>query len=140
MYFENISNNNKFDNQTSHPIILRENQAVATEAKTTTPAIHEVDSSVSMFLIWIAFWSMISWGLVKVIQKLITVKVRGLSIFPVAQVPCRHCRFFAKKNQYLKCAVRPYTVLTREAVDCSDYCCKHESEKFSVEGGSPRWG
>lgn len=127
MYFGNISSNNELHNQTSLPIILRENRAVETESPTTNPALNELDSSVFLFVIWIAFWSIISWGLVKVIQKLVTVKVSGLSILPVSQIPCRHCRFFAKKNQYLRCAVRPFTVLTREAIHCSDYCGKHES-------------
>ena len=36
------------------------------------------------------------------------------------QVPCRNCRFF-NNNHYLKCAVHPSTVLTKQALNCSDY-------------------
>jgi len=36
------------------------------------------------------------------------------------KVPCKKCRFFAN-NHYLKCAVKPDTVLTEEAIDCSEY-------------------
>lgn len=40
------------------------------------------------------------------------------------QVPCKKCQFFAENNPYLKCAVNPFTVLTKEAFDCSDFCPK----------------
>lgn len=36
------------------------------------------------------------------------------------QIPCTNCRFFTN-NPYLKCAVRPSTALTKQAIDCSDY-------------------
>ena len=35
-------------------------------------------------------------------------------------MPCRTCRFFAN-NHYLKCAVQPSIVLTKQALNCSDY-------------------
>ena len=126
MYFDNISSNNKLHNQTVHPIILRENQGIHTESQTTTHIINKPDSNVFTFFFWITFLSVISLVLVTVFQKLVRVKVRGLSILPVSQIPCRNCKFFAQ-NQYLKCAVRPFTVLTAQAADCSDYCGKHES-------------
>ncbi|HAX77859.1 MAG TPA: hypothetical protein DCY88_18970 [Cyanobacteria bacterium UBA11372] len=36
------------------------------------------------------------------------------------KVPCRNCRYFTG-NFYLKCAVRPSEVLTKKAINCSDY-------------------
>ncbi len=126
MYFDDISSSDKLQNQSLHPIILSENRAIETESKTTTPTINEVDSNVFLFFVWITFLGIISWILFKVFQKLGAVKVRGLSIFPVSQIPCRNCKFFAN-NQYLKCAVHPSTVLTKQAANCSDYCGKHES-------------
>jgi hypothetical protein len=36
------------------------------------------------------------------------------------QVPCMNCHFFTM-NPYLKCAVNPATVLTKQAIDCPDY-------------------
>lgn len=41
------------------------------------------------------------------------------------QVPCRKCRYFTG-NFYLKCAVRPSDVLTKKAIDCSDYCSQED--------------
>lgn len=37
------------------------------------------------------------------------------------QTPCKNCKYFAD-NFYLKCAIHPSTVLTKEAINCSDYC------------------
>jgi hypothetical protein len=40
------------------------------------------------------------------------------------QIPCFRCQFF-KRNQYIQCAVQPYFVLNKEAVNCPDYSpCK----------------
>jgi hypothetical protein len=39
------------------------------------------------------------------------------------KVPCKKCQFFAN-NHYLKCAVKPDTVLTEEAIDCAEYVPK----------------
>jgi len=42
------------------------------------------------------------------------------------KVPCKKCQFFAN-NHYLKCAVKPDSVLTEEAIDCSEYVPKKVS-------------
>lgn len=42
------------------------------------------------------------------------------------KIACRQCHFFSE-NHYLKCAVHPDTVLTKEAKDCSDYREKESS-------------
>jgi hypothetical protein len=39
------------------------------------------------------------------------------------KVPCKKCQFFAN-NHYLKCAVKPDSVLTEAAIDCSEYVPK----------------
>ena len=45
---------------------------------------------------------------------------RRVSIKDFTQAPCRTCRFFTN-NPYLKCAVHPSTVLSTQAINCSDY-------------------
>lgn len=40
---------------------------------------------------------------------------------PLDKVPCKNCRFFSN-NRHLSCAVQPSIVLTKEAVNCPDYC------------------
>jgi DNA polymerase III gamma/tau subunit len=42
------------------------------------------------------------------------------------KVPCKKCQFFAN-NHYLKCAVKPDTVLTEDAINCSEYTPKKVS-------------
>lgn len=126
MYFENFSSRNELQNRTLNPIILTEERAIETEFKTKTDTINEIDFTILAFFLWIACLSIVSWGLFKVGQKLARGKFRGLSFLPVDRIPCRNCRFF-DKNQYLKCAVRPFTVLTRQAVNCSDFYSKDES-------------
>lgn len=39
---------------------------------------------------------------------------------PSAKIPCPNCQFFSKSS-YLRCAVRPKTTMTNEAVNCTDY-------------------
>ncbi|MBE9232889.1 hypothetical protein IQ231_14670 [Cuspidothrix issatschenkoi LEGE 03284] len=41
----------------------------------------------------------------------------------LTKVPCKKCQFYAN-NHYLKCAVKPDSVLTEKAVDCSEYTPK----------------
>lgn len=43
-----------------------------------------------------------------------------LTINRSKQVPCRNCQYF-KDSNYLNCAVHPSIVLTKEALNCSDY-------------------
>lgn len=42
------------------------------------------------------------------------------------KVPCKKCQFFVN-NHYLKCAVKPDTVLTEDAIDCPEYVPKKAS-------------
>lgn len=48
-------------------------------------------------------------------------KYRTVNLNYFKQVPCRNCRFF-NDNHYLNCALHPSIVLTKEALNCSDYC------------------
>ena len=43
-----------------------------------------------------------------------------IEISSFSQSPCRKCRFFSN-NPFLKCAVHPTIVLTKEANNCTDY-------------------
>jgi hypothetical protein len=36
------------------------------------------------------------------------------------EIPCRKCQFFSN-NPYLKCAIRPSSVMNERAIDCPDY-------------------
>ncbi|MEC4985267.1 MAG: hypothetical protein SAJ37_20205 [Oscillatoria sp. PMC 1068.18] len=43
------------------------------------------------------------------------------------KLPCSKCVYF-ENNPYLKCAVRPDLVLTKEATNCKDYRLNSEAE------------
>jgi hypothetical protein len=43
------------------------------------------------------------------------------------KIPCRRCRYFSD-NPFLKCALHPANTLTKQAIDCRDYC-PHNKEK-----------
>ncbi len=46
---------------------------------------------------------------------------RPLRSKPHHLVPCHGCRYL-NNNPHLKCALHPTTVLTKQALDCGDYC------------------
>lgn len=59
-------------------------------------------------------------SIVFVLCQIIEDKNRQSKINHCQQIPCSNCRFFSN-NHYLKCAVHPSTVLTKYALNCSDY-------------------
>lgn len=128
MYFDRIPSNNELETNTTttNSIVESSSSASATAAKTSGYIRNEIDASIAMFMVWIVVWSIVSLILFKFIQKLTAVKIKGLSIYSSSQIPCRNCKFFTD-NRYLKCAVRPSTVLTKQAIECSEFCGKHES-------------
>jgi hypothetical protein len=53
----------------------------------------------------------------------------SFSFKPRSKVPCHRCRYFSSGNPYLKCALHPVTVLTEQAVDCTDYCLNSKAKR-----------
>lgn len=84
--------------------------------------------------------SLVGWGLVGLgfsclIFLILLLKVRGNApkkiIYPsrdLQEIPCKTCRYFTG-DPYLKCAVNPSVVLTKEAVNCLDYTVVGSVEK-----------
>jgi hypothetical protein len=68
------------------------------------------------FIVVCATVSSIIFALCKVTRE----RGNKLNISHCQQVPCSNCRFFSN-NHYLKCAVHPSIVSTKQALDCSDY-------------------
>lgn len=48
------------------------------------------------------------------------------------KAPCQHCRYFSQ-NPYLKCTLHPSTVLTKQAIDCLDYCPSNKLNRAKEE-------
>jgi hypothetical protein len=42
---------------------------------------------------------------------------------------CNTCHYF-KSNPYLKCSIHPMTVLTEEAIECTDYVPCQKTKRF----------
>lgn len=81
-----------------------------------------------LFLIPITFvlaWS-IATAMFLGLPKLVHGKRR--SVRTTHKIPCYQCQFFTN-NPYLRCAVRPETVLTEAAIDCSDFQAQPQPEK-----------
>lgn len=114
------SNNNQLRGLTFTVPIPHHYQIQQAELERSNPTTKEIDSSVSLFFLWTTIFSIIILALVKILYKLDVLKTYNLSVFSHSQVPCQKCIFF-NENRYLKCAVRPYSVLTKQAIDCSDY-------------------
>ncbi len=126
MDFDNVFSTQRAQTPTPDPIILGQNQTIETESNPIEPIVNNPNSSVLMFGFWITAFSIICLVLVKVLPAV------GRAMLSQSQVPCRNCKFFARDNQYLKCAVRPDAVLTKQAIDCSDYCDRDDSS-FSAD-------
>ncbi len=103
------------------PSILIDVKPTSTTHNNTKPQVGDIPFG-AVLLAPICF--MIVWAIVvftvskacKVAQK----KDEIVAIDHLQQHPCRNCRFF-NDNHFLKCAVRPSTALTKQALNCSDY-------------------
>lgn len=126
MHFDNIYSSHKSPNQTLGWTIIDQNQTVTPELNQTNSSLNKIDSYVPLFFLWITIFSVIILTLMKVLQRLEKSNVKNISIWSKSQAPCRNCIFF-DKNEYLKCAVNPHAVLTKQANDCADYCNKYET-------------
>lgn len=84
------------------------------------------------FLIAISFLivSAISVAIYAVLPK--RAQPHSLSLKLPPKAPCQHCRYFSL-NPYLKCTLHPSTVLTKQAIDCLDYCPSNKLKQTKEE-------
>lgn len=122
MDFENkLLDDNRFKYQNFHPDYLSNKFVTEIESRTAIPSIEKLDNFSPSLFIWISILSIVSWILYQIISELDRAKIQSISIFPVSQTPCKNCKFYIS-NFYLKCAVHPSEVLTKQARHCVDYC------------------
>lgn len=121
MDFDNsYLNYGKSKYQLYHPNYLSSKLVIEAESKVILPSIEQIDNSIHVFFISISIFSVISRTLYKIISELATAKLNSLSILNFRQNPCKTCKFY-HSNLYLKCAVHPSQVLTKDARNCIDY-------------------
>lgn len=96
------------------------------ESKTvlsTTNKPDKIDFSSEMLFIWMSIAYIIFWLVCQIFIDFKRVKNRSVFTPTFLKSPCRNCKFY-NQNSYLKCAVHPYIVLTKQAENCVDYCDK----------------
>ncbi len=129
MDFENVVlNNHDFDIQTFSLENSNTKIAIDTESKVVLPSVNQPVSSIDIFFIWIAILSITSSFLYELIKKLEIIEIKDKFVSPSFQTPCRNCQFY-DRNPYLKCAVHPNRVFTKQAINCVDYCNKDQHYK-----------
>ena len=128
MDFEQIHIENHFDLQKFQPINLSRNIIIELESNNPSLQINQLSTSPTQnIFVWITVLGMISWLLLEVIRELGTVKIDNGVVFSFIPNKCRSCKFYAN-NIYLKCAVHPSIVLTKQASNCLDYCHKRQQK------------
>jgi hypothetical protein len=75
----------------------------------------------SFFIFWAFFWMALSKIMNVVKDNQIFLKKKPLSKFP-----CQNCKYFSS-NYYMRCAVNPSIVMTKEAKDCPDYLAEDDA-------------
>lgn len=112
------------------------NQSTLIEAKLANATDHHIKphdgdipfvavllAHISFMIVWGTFVFLVSYAskaLQDAVQKAAQDKDEIVSIKHLYQHPCKNCQFF-NNNHYLKCEVQPYTALTKEALNCSEY-------------------
>lgn len=83
---------------------------------------HNINSSDLLISLFPIGFVICGTGLFLMISKLRTVAIERMVVTKnsLHQVRCQNCQFFSN-NRYLKCAVQPSIVLTKEAKNCTDY-------------------
>jgi|GEM_PF-4597070 len=124
MKFEHIHIKNSSDLQAFHPVNLSRDLIIELEPNHINIQRNQLSTSPTQnIFIWTTVMGMIGWILLEIIQELGTIKIGNGVVFSFAPKKCRSCRFYAR-NLYLKCAVHPSIVLTKQANKCLDYCHK----------------
>ncbi len=125
MDFENTALGDRNLNiQIYHPENLSTSFAIEVESKIVSPTANQLDNSIHIFSIWVGIISVIGWILFELILELGAAKIKDISFASFSSSPCRKCKFY-NRNLFLKCAVHPNRVLTKQATNCIDYCNKH---------------
>lgn len=89
----------------------------------TTNEMSRVDSSRETLFVWVSTIYIIIWLLCQIYLKFGRAENQSLFILPFLQNTCKKCKFY-NANPYLKCALHPSLVLTKQAQNCIDYCGK----------------
>lgn len=124
MNFDNVHIKNDSDLLTFSPNNISHNLVVEIESNLNNTYMERLSAAPNLF-IWITFISIIGWIILEIIREFGTVKIDNKLMLSFTPKKCRSCQFYTQ-NPYLKCAIHPSIVLTKQANDCSDYYSKHK--------------
>ncbi|MEH2236612.1 hypothetical protein [Nostoc sp.] len=97
-------------------------QLILSEAKKNQAQTHELTiPDIAISLSPVGF--IIGWIVFFIILRKIRAFLDDKMVFSINgfhKVACKNCHFYSN-NHYLKCAVNPSIVLTKEAMNCSEY-------------------
>jgi hypothetical protein len=123
-------NPNTISNGISHPDKVVEVELVQARPDVIpsySKTVVENSNTLNAILFLLPFSLMTFWLIVafKLLDTLNVANNKISTFKALTKVPCRNCQYFAN-NPFIKCAVRPNTALTEEAIHCPDYCPKRE--------------
>lgn len=112
------------------PYILTENnlnqtRAIKTEDFRITGSTAKPQINIMSYapLLLASICLIVSWRIAVFISRSSARKSPQNAKLPITrfqEIPCCNCQFF-QENHYLNCAVQPSIVLTKQALNCSDY-------------------
>ncbi|MEH1932917.1 MAG: hypothetical protein V7L14_04155 [Nostoc sp.] len=115
MYHDQMLQKTVAANSNLHHVILSEvKKEQPPTYELTIPDIAISLSPVGFIICWIGFFIILPKLRAFLDEKMV------FSINTLHKVPCKNCRFYSN-NHYLKCAANPSIVLTKEAINCSEY-------------------
>jgi|GEM_PF-4700861 len=85
-------------------------------------------------LFWLSLCFPALWAVAVLLFQLSKINWQNRSLQRSKKIPCHTCQYFSNSS-HLKCAVHPTLVLSKDAIDCSDYQ-KDENPKLL---GSSKW-
>ncbi|MDF5717037.1 MAG: hypothetical protein PUP93_25005 [Rhizonema sp. NSF051] len=119
-----------YNSEFFRPYVLMENnlhfsQVIKTEEVRTTDNTAKPQINLIPYapLLFASICLIVSWRIAVVISRLSVRKSPQNGKLPInrfQEIPCCNCQFF-QENHYLNCAVQPSVVLTKQALNCSDY-------------------
>ncbi len=119
-----------------HPVFKAEatHRVNFSEVPSTRSPVTEAEEAAPASPLWLVvlgFFALV-WGGNRLKHALAwkTLKSRVQSRRPFHSIPCSSCQFFSP-NPYIQCAVHPDKAMSTEAIDCSDYCNRKESNELS---------
>lgn len=106
----------KSEREFSNPIVkYRQPEQLSTAETSKSGQIDLLNDNSTAFMLSIPLFVFAALSILKAgLQKIAKKSECG------SKVACRKCYFF-NNNYYLKCAVHPHRVLTKNAADCRDY-------------------